>query len=95
LSGWVHHTQAILPQGRCKWVDTTPPKEPSDDDEEEEEEQPQVEPEVGPPLLHPLQNDDRSYRLLSGRSAPLDIVDTASLLMQYAFFIHIRSWFSH
>ncbi len=62
LSGWVHHVQAILPQGRCKWVNTIPPKEPTgDEDEEEEEEGSGPEPEVGPPLLHPLQNDDREF----------------------------------
>jgi radial spoke head protein 4A len=25
LSGWVHHAQHILPQGRCKWVNPNPP----------------------------------------------------------------------
>ena len=61
LAAWVHHVQAILPQGRCKWVNTTPPKEPTGDEDEEEEadEGAGPEPEAGPPLLHPLQNDDR------------------------------------
>jgi len=58
LAGWVHHGQAILPQGRCKWVNPNPKKEGGDDEEEEEEGEDAVEAEVGPPLLHPLQNDD-------------------------------------
>jgi radial spoke head protein 4A len=59
LSGWVHHVQAILPQGRCKWVNPNPPKESEDGEEEEEPAEPAAEPEVGPPLLHPIQNDER------------------------------------
>eukprot|EP00049_Salpingoeca_infusionum_P017728 m.354140 g.354140 ORF g.354140 m.354140 type:complete len:489 (-) comp16930_c0_seq1:291-1757(-) len=59
LSGWVHHAQYILPQGRCKWVNPVVKDEDQEDedDEEEEEEEEEVEPEAGPPLLTPLQND--------------------------------------
>ena len=53
--------QAILPQGRTKWLNPNPPKEDAeDDDADEEAKEDAVEPEVGPPLLHPLQNDDRA-----------------------------------
>jgi radial spoke head protein 4A len=59
LSGWVHHAQFILPQGRCKWVNPSAKDEADldEDDEDEEEEEDEVEPETGPPLLTPLQND--------------------------------------
>jgi len=60
LSGWSHHAPHILPQGRCRWVNPNPPKERDGDEEEEGEEdgETQVEPETGPPLLQPLQNDE-------------------------------------
>jgi len=58
MSGWAHHVQHILPQGRCKWVNPNPPKEDADDDEDEEEEEEEVEPETGPPLLTPAQEDE-------------------------------------
>ena len=60
LSAWVHHASHILPQGRCRWVNPSPPKEREGEEEEEEEEEPetQAEPETGPPLLQPLQNDE-------------------------------------
>ena len=41
------------------WVNPNPPKEDAGDEEDEEEEKAEVQPEVGPPLLQPLQNDDR------------------------------------
>ncbi|KAI1903750.1 hypothetical protein AGOR_G00030430 [Albula goreensis] len=61
LSNWVHHTQHILQQGRCVWVNLA--EKPEEDfeeeaDEEEKEEEPdEPEPEVGPPLLTPLSED--------------------------------------
>jgi len=60
LAGWVHKAPFILPQGRCRWVNPQPPKESDgDEDEEEEEGDPAApEPETGPPLLQPLQNDE-------------------------------------
>ncbi|XP_004644458.1 radial spoke head protein 6 homolog A [Octodon degus] len=61
LANWVHHTQHILPQGRCTWVN---PLQKSDEEEElgEEEEKgdegpDEVEQEIGPPLLTPLSED--------------------------------------
>jgi radial spoke head protein 4A len=58
MSGWAHHVLHILPQGRCKWVNPAPPKPEGDDDDEEEEEEEEVEPETGPPLLTPAQEDE-------------------------------------
>ena len=55
----MHHVQAILPQGRCKWVNPNPTKESEEEEEDDEPKGEAVEPEVGPPLLHPIQNDDR------------------------------------
>jgi len=63
LAGWAHHVQALLPQGRAKWVNPDPPKETEDDEDDEPKEE-RVEPEVGPPLLHPIQNDDRLLLVL-------------------------------
>eukprot|EP00038_Savillea_parva_P007408 m.169946 g.169946 ORF g.169946 m.169946 type:complete len:502 (+) comp13172_c0_seq1:58-1563(+) len=59
MAGWAHHVQYILPQGRTKWVNPKPPKEDEEEDEEEEEEEEEeVEPETGPPLLTPAQEDE-------------------------------------
>eukprot|EP01147_Barroeca_monosierra_P008244 gene8244-832_t len=62
LSGWVHHAPYILPQGRSKWVNPSVKEEngdlDEDDEEDEDEEEEEIEPEAGPPLLTPLQNDD-------------------------------------
>jgi len=62
LSGWVHHAPYILPQGRSKWVNPNVKDDDDDldvdDEDEEEEEEEEIEPEAGPPLLTPLQNDD-------------------------------------
>lgn len=62
LAGWVHHAQFILPQGRCRWLNPLPAKEADEEDEEDAEAEPvhQAEPETGPPLLQPLQNDEGS-----------------------------------
>lgn len=55
MSGWVHHTQHILPQGRCSWLN--PFEKPEDDfeeedfDEEEDENDNNIKPETGPRLL--------------------------------------------
>ncbi|XP_075393720.1 radial spoke head protein 6 homolog A [Tenrec ecaudatus] len=61
MANWVHHTQHILPQGRCTWVN---PLQKSEEEEElgEEEEKAdegleEMEQEVGPPLLTPLSED--------------------------------------
>lgn len=58
MSGWAHHVPHILPQGRCKWMNPAPPKPEADDEDEEEEEEEEVEPETGPPLLTPAQEDE-------------------------------------
>ncbi|KAL8621482.1 hypothetical protein ACOMHN_058243 [Nucella lapillus] len=61
LPNWVHHVQHILPQGRCSWWNPVQKNEDDFEDEEEEEEREEPdepEPEVGPPLLTPLAEDD-------------------------------------
>ncbi|NXF96809.1 RSH4A protein, partial [Eubucco bourcierii] len=66
LSTWVHHTQNILQQGRCVWLNPfkkSESKEEEDDEEEDEEEEKSEEPdalqqEIGPPLLTPLSEDE-------------------------------------
>jgi len=60
LSGWVHHGQYILPQGRCKWINPGIKGDEDEDqeDDEEEEEEEEIEAEEGAPLLTPLQNDE-------------------------------------
>ena len=60
--GWCHHFQHILPQGRCKWVNTAiKPKRAGDDEdedeEEEEEDDEEVQPETGPSLLSSIMQD--------------------------------------
>ncbi|XP_061834421.1 radial spoke head protein 4 homolog A [Nerophis lumbriciformis] len=60
LSSWVHHTQHILQQGRCTWVNLAVKNEDEsneDDGDEIEEDPDEPEPEVGPPLLTPLSQD--------------------------------------
>lgn len=62
MSNWVHHTQHILPQGRCVWYNPyEKPEEDFDEDElEEEEEEAQrnyVPPETGPNLLSSVDGD--------------------------------------
>ncbi|KAM9849264.1 radial spoke head protein 4 homolog A [Aulostomus maculatus] len=67
LSAWVHHTQHILQQGRCTWVNMAiKPQDESNDEEEaeEDEEEPdEPEPEVGPPLLTPLSQDTEIFNI--------------------------------
>ncbi|NXG47203.1 RSH4A protein, partial [Psilopogon haemacephalus] len=66
LSTWVHHTQSILQQGRCVWLNPfkkSEGEEPEDDEDEDEEEEKAEEPdalqqEIGPPLLTPLSEDE-------------------------------------
>ncbi|MGH0141878.1 UNVERIFIED_CONTAM: hypothetical protein FKN15_004051 [Acipenser sinensis] len=61
-STWVHHVQHILPQGRCVWVNLAQKKEDDfeegEEEEEKEEEPDEPEPEVGPPLLTPVSEDE-------------------------------------
>ncbi|XP_065065225.1 radial spoke head protein 4 homolog A-like isoform X2 [Rhopilema esculentum] len=62
MQNWIHHVQHILPQGRCTWYD--PFQKPEDDfededlDEEEEDKMDSVQPEVGPPLLTCVADDE-------------------------------------
>ncbi|XP_039722183.1 radial spoke head protein 6 homolog A [Pteropus medius] len=61
MANWVHHTQHILPQGRCTWVNPMQKMEEEEELGEEEEKadegMEEVEQEVGPPLLTPLSED--------------------------------------
>uniref|UniRef100_A0AAV2JI10 Uncharacterized protein n=1 Tax=Knipowitschia caucasica TaxID=637954 RepID=A0AAV2JI10_KNICA len=61
LSAWVHHTQHILKQGRCMWVNLTLK---NTEEEEEGEEREEAEPELGPPLLTPLSQDEEGFQTL-------------------------------
>ena len=54
-------SSVLQPQGRCSWWNPVQKNEDDfeDEDEEEEREEPdEPEPEVGPPLLTPLAEDD-------------------------------------
>ncbi|XP_032182283.1 radial spoke head protein 6 homolog A isoform X2 [Mustela erminea] len=66
MANWVHHTQHILPQGRCTWVNPLQKLEEEEELGEEEEKADEgveeVEQEVGPPLLTPLSEDAGSLR---------------------------------
>ncbi|XP_069856660.1 radial spoke head protein 6 homolog A-like isoform X2 [Dipodomys merriami] len=61
MANWVHHTQHILPQGRCTWVNplqkTDEEEELGEEEEKADEAMEEVEQEVGPPLLTPLSED--------------------------------------
>ncbi|XP_010985921.1 radial spoke head protein 6 homolog A [Camelus dromedarius] len=61
MANWVHHTQHILPQGRCTWVNplqkTEEEEELGEEEEKADEGMEEVEQEVGPPLLTPLSED--------------------------------------
>ncbi|XP_052280240.1 radial spoke head protein 6 homolog A-like [Dreissena polymorpha] len=64
LQAWVHHSAAILPQGRTTWWNPVQPRhelaedEEGEEDEEERQEPDEPEPEAGPPLLTPLAEDE-------------------------------------
>ncbi len=66
MRNWLHHVQHILPQGRCVWFN--PFEKPEDDfededlDEEEEENSDEPRPEVGPPLLSSVAEDERKLQ---------------------------------
>ncbi|XP_059807366.1 radial spoke head protein 4 homolog A isoform X1 [Hypanus sabinus] len=81
LANWVHHTQHILPQGRCVWFNAVQKKEEElEEEEEEEEEAPdEPEPEVGPPLLTPLSEDAEVNGV-----PPWTMKASSSLIPQYA-----------
>ncbi|XP_011426256.3 radial spoke head protein 6 homolog A isoform X2 [Magallana gigas] len=58
---WCHHMQSVLPQGRNTWFNPMEGKSgeggEEDSDEEERNEPDEPEPEVGPPLLTPVSED--------------------------------------
>ncbi|XP_006871531.1 PREDICTED: radial spoke head protein 6 homolog A [Chrysochloris asiatica] len=89
LANWVHHTQHILPQGRCTWVNPLQKLEEEEELGEEEEKADEgledVEQEVGPPLLTPL-SEDAEIMHLSPWTARL----SCSLSPQYSVAI-VRS----
>ncbi|NWI98854.1 RSH4A protein, partial [Crypturellus undulatus] len=60
LSMWVHHTQHILKQGRCVWLNPLQKSEEEEEGEEEEkpEEPEEIQQEIGPPLLTPISEDE-------------------------------------
>lgn len=61
MSNWTHHIPYILPQGRTVWENplVKPERDEEEEHEEEEEEdENQIEPESGPTLLTPIQNDE-------------------------------------
>ena len=64
MLGWVHHSQHILPQGRCTWFNVH--QKPEDDFEVESYEdedsfQDEVKPESGPPLLSTVAGDRGAF----------------------------------
>uniref|UniRef100_A0A0B7B924 Radial spoke head protein 4 homolog A n=1 Tax=Arion vulgaris TaxID=1028688 RepID=A0A0B7B924_9EUPU len=91
LSNWVHHVHHILPQGRCTWWNPIQKNEEELDDEEEEEEKEEPdepEPEVGPPLLTPVSEDDGIGSLPSWSPAL-----SSSLIPQYSIAVmHSNLW---
>ncbi|XP_058136440.1 radial spoke head protein 6 homolog A isoform X2 [Dasypus novemcinctus] len=100
MANWVHHTQHILPQGRCTWVN---PLQKSEEEEElgEEEEKAdegmeEVEQEVGPPLLTPLSEDAGSLRTSTSVGATSTAPRTSTRPCQPPFSRSIpaawRSW---
>ncbi|XP_072405444.1 radial spoke head protein 4 homolog A [Chiloscyllium punctatum] len=82
MANWVHHTQHILPQGRCVWFNPVQKKEEDFEEEEEEEEREapdEPEPEVGPPLLTPLSEDAEVNNI-----PPWAVKPSSILIPQYA-----------
>ncbi|XP_067875153.1 radial spoke head protein 6 homolog A isoform X2 [Heterodontus francisci] len=82
LANWVHHTQHILPQGRCVWFNAAQKNEEDFEEEEEEEEKEapdEPEPEVGPPLLTPLSEDAEVNNI-----PPWSVKASSKLIAQYA-----------
>uniref|UniRef100_UPI00358F88D9 radial spoke head protein 4 homolog A-like isoform X2 n=1 Tax=Myxine glutinosa TaxID=7769 RepID=UPI00358F88D9 len=79
LSSWVHHTQYILPQGRCSWWNPLKHEDEMSEEEDEDSESNHPEPQVAPPLLTPLTEDAE----LNGHP-PWTLRATSSLLPQFA-----------
>ncbi|ESO94242.1 hypothetical protein LOTGIDRAFT_118662 [Lottia gigantea] len=91
LTNWVHHVQHILPQGRCSWWNPVQKSEDDfeDEDEEEEREEPdEPEPEVGPPLLTPIAEDDEV-----GGMSPWTPKLSSNIIPQYSIAVmHSNLW---
>ncbi|XP_075814828.1 radial spoke head protein 6 homolog A isoform X1 [Microtus pennsylvanicus] len=89
MANWVHHTQHILPQGRCTWVNpmqkTEEEEELGEEEEKADEGMEEVEQEVGPPLLTPLSEDAEIMHL-----SPWTTRISCSLSPQYSVAI-VRS----
>lgn len=81
LANWVHHTQNILMQGRCSWVNPLQrsEEEEEEDEEEEKEEQEEMQQEIGPPLLTPLSEDSDIQN-----TPPWTAEASTTLIPQYA-----------
>ncbi|XP_029058260.1 radial spoke head protein 6 homolog A isoform X2 [Monodon monoceros] len=72
MANWVHHTQHILPQGRCTWVNPLQKTEEEELGEEEEKADEGIDEagqEVGPPLLTPVSEDAGSLRTSTSAGA--------------------------
>ncbi|XP_077603228.1 radial spoke head protein 6 homolog A isoform X2 [Crocuta crocuta] len=82
MANWVHHTQHILPQGRCTWVNPLQKMEEEEELGEEEEKadeaMEEVEQEVGPPLLTPLSEDAGSLRTSTSAGATSTVPRTST-----------------
>ncbi|XP_055009176.1 radial spoke head protein 6 homolog A [Boleophthalmus pectinirostris] len=90
LSAWVHHTQHILEQGRCTWVNLTSKAEEQNEEgeEEREEESEEAEPELGPPLLTPLSQDIELFN-----TPPWTLKMSSSLTPEHAVaFVRSNLW---
>ncbi|XP_059940709.1 radial spoke head protein 6 homolog A [Mesoplodon densirostris] len=84
MANWVHHTQHILPQGRCTWVNPLQKTEEEEEELGEEEEKAdewieEAEQEVGPPLLMPLSEDAEIMHMSPWTARP-----SCSLCPQYS-----------
>ncbi|KAM8889008.1 radial spoke head protein 4 homolog A-like isoform 1-T1 [Synchiropus picturatus] len=82
FTAWVHHIQHILMQGRCTWKNPAGKKQEESSalaDDEELEASEEVEPEVGPPLLTPLSEDEDIFDC-----PPWTILSSTKLISQHA-----------
>ncbi|XP_053742045.1 radial spoke head protein 4 homolog A-like isoform X1 [Synchiropus splendidus] len=82
FTAWVHHIQHILMQGRCTWKNPAGKKQEESSalaEDEELEASEEVEPEVGPPLLTPLSEDEDIFDC-----PPWTILSSTKLISQHA-----------
>ncbi|XP_059759789.1 radial spoke head protein 6 homolog A isoform X3 [Balaenoptera ricei] len=100
MANWVHHTQHILPQGRCTWVNplqkTEEEEELGEEEEKADEGIEEVEQEVGPPLLTPLSEDAGSLRTSTSAGATSTVLRISTRPCQPLFSkstpVAWRSW---